>query len=247
MKSKNMTKTSSALGVSTTQRPHRFTTALILGLAAATLGACKHDEYRGEVAGWTLMEPAQRHPILVSKEPETLDISVARNSQGLSPHQRADLIHFAQRARASDAGNSKLIIVAPTGGQNEISSMYAVQEIRGLLADIGFPESSISIEASYDETGPIQVSYLRYIAEGPTCGDWSTNLGVHPQRLAYPNFGCSSQRNLAAMVANPADLLGPRTESERFADRRRAVMDKYVAGDSTGAEKSGDERVGTEK
>lgn len=222
----------------------RLVPALAMAAMASVLGACKHSEYHGDVAGWTLIDPSQRHPILVSQEPETLDVHVSRGSQGLTPHQRAEVIEFARRSRASDAGNSKLTIVAPTGGRNEIASMYAVQEIRGLLADIGFNEASIAIEASYNETGPIQVSFARYIAEGPTCGDWSTNLSIHPQRLPYPDFGCSTQRNLAAMVANPADLLGPRTETERYADRRRTIIDKFVKGESTGATKSGDERVG---
>ena len=242
MKSQRRSKTSATFGVRS-----RLAPALLVVLAAGALGACKHNEYTGEVAGWTLIEPSQRHPILVSQEPETMDIHVSRGGHGLSPRQRAQLIDFAQRARASDAGNSKLVIVAPTGGRNEIASMYAVQEIRSLLADIGFNEASISIEASYNESGPIQVSYARYVAEGPTCGDWSTNLATHPQRLPYPNFGCATQRNLAAMVANPADLLGPRTETERFADRRRTTMEKYVKGETSGAAKSGDERVGTSK
>ena len=86
-------------------------------------------------------------------------------------------------------------------------------------------------------------SYLRYVAEAPACGDWSTNLAHEPMNLPYPNFGCATQRNLAVSVANPADLLGPRSETARSSERRDFVWNKYVHGDPTGARKSADERV----
>jgi len=218
---------------------------LVVTVAALSLGACKHNEYKGDVAGWTLIDPSQRHPIMVSQEPETLNVSVSSGARGLGPRQRAQVINFAQRARASDAGNSKMVISVPTGGKNEISSMYAVQDIRKLLTDIGFQQSSVSVEASYDQHGPIQLSYLRYIAEGPECGTWSHNLATDKQNVPHANFGCATQRNLAAMVANPADLLGPRTQTERYSDRRNNAINKYVKGEVSASDKSDDERINT--
>jgi len=127
-----------------------------------------------------------------------------------------------------------------------VSAMYAVGEVRSLLADQGFSEATISVEA-YDAEGtrepPIRVSYLRYVAEAPPCGDWSTNLADEPMNLPYPNFACAGQHNFAAMVANPADLLGPRSETARSSERRDQVWSRYVAGKPTGATKSSDERV----
>ncbi len=222
-----------------------LTSVLVVTAAALTLGACKHNEYKGDVAGWTLVDPSQRHPIMVSQEPETLNVSVSSSARGLGPRQRAQIINFAQRSRASDAGNSKMVISVPTGGKNEISSMYAVQDIRKLLTDIGFQQASISVETSYDQHGPIQLSYLRYVAEGPECGNWSHNLTGNKQNIPYANFGCASQRNLAAMVANPADLLGPRTQTERYSDRRNTAFNKYIGGEVSASDKSDDERINT--
>ncbi len=57
------------------------------------------------------------------------------------------------------------------------------------------PRVSISVEAYNAEgTGdpPIRVSYMRYIAEPPQCGDWSTNLAYDPMNLPYPNLGCAT-------------------------------------------------------
>jgi pilus assembly protein CpaD len=236
-----------------TMRPTRSsgTRALTVKLLAATaaalsLAGCKTLDDPTRVAGWTLVDSSQRHPILVSQEPTTHLVRVTRNSNGLSAAQRAQLVDFSNHYRATDAGNSRLVVAVPSGGANEVSAMTAVAEIRRLLTDQGFEESTISVEAFNAEgakDAPIRVSYLRYIAEPPQCGDWSTNLANEPTNLPYPNLGCANQRNLGVMVANPADLLGPRSQTERSGERRDQVWNKYVAGQPTGARKSVDERV----
>jgi pilus assembly protein CpaD len=222
-----------------------------LGLLAAsaivlTLSGCKTTDDPTRVAGWTLVDSSERHPILVTQEPTTQVIRVAPGSNGLTSSQRAQLLDFADHYRATDNGQSRLVIQAPSGGVNEVSSMYAVSQIRSLLSDQGFGESVISVE-SYDANGlrepPIRVSYMRFVAQPPPCGNWSTNVANEPMNLPYPDLGCANQHNLGAMVANPADLLGPRSETARDSMRRDEMLTKYIKGQPTGAKKSADERV----
>ncbi len=205
--------------------------------AVLVLTGCKTTDDPTRVAGWTLVDASERHPILVSQEPTTNVVHVARGSNGLNTAQRAQLLDFADHYRATDAGNSRLVIEVPSGGANEVSAMYAVSQIRSLLSDQGFAEASISVEA-YSAEGvrepPIRVSYLRYVAEPPKCGDWSTNLAYEPMNLPYPNLGCAGQHNFGVMVANPADLVGPRSETARSSERRDQVWSKYVKGEATG-------------
>lgn len=226
----------------------RRVACVALTMLAAGLAGCKHDYDIGapQVAGWSMVDATQRHPIIVSQEPQTMEVHVSASARGLSPRQRAEVLEFSDRSRAADAGNSRLIIQAPGGGANEISSMNAVGQIREILSDNGFPESSIAVEAYHSgerSNSPIRVSYLRYVAEAPVCGYWPTNLANQRDNGNYPNFGCANQRNLAVMVANPADLLGPRTESDRAGERRDTTWGKYVKGESTAAQKSDDEKV----
>jgi pilus assembly protein CpaD len=221
-------------------------TTLALSLVAFGLAGCKTLDDPTRVAGWTLVDASQRHPILVSQEPSTYIVRVRRGASGLTKTQRSELYGFADHYRLTDAGNSRLVIQAPSGGGNEVAAMYAVSEIRDLLTDQGFAKASISVEAYVAEgeiEPPIRVSYLRYVAQPPQCGDWSTNLANEPMNLPYPNFGCAGQHNFAAQVANPADLLGPRSETGRSSERRDQVWNRYVAGQPTGATKSADERV----
>lgn len=225
-------------------------TLLIACALTLSLPACKHDDTRGQVAGWALVDPAQRHPIIVSQQPQTMTLSVPRGSTGLTPQQRAQLLGFADKSRASDAGNSRLVIAAPSGADNEVAAMHAVGEIRSVLSDRGFSEASIQVEAYNHEGGgpeaPIKISYLRYVAEGPECGQWPENLAYNPNNLPHPNLGCATQHNLAAMVANPADLLGPRTEGDRASERRDAVWQKYTKGESSISDKKTDEKISTQ-
>ncbi len=116
-----------------------------------------------------LVDASQRHPIIVSQQPQSIEFNIASSSRGLAPQQRADVLEFANHARASDAGNSRLVISAPAGAANEIAAMYAVGEIRQILTDNGFPESTIAVEGyrADGRTAPLRVAYLRYVAQGP--------------------------------------------------------------------------------
>jgi pilus assembly protein CpaD len=147
-----------------------------------------------------------------------------------------------------DAGNSRLVIEVPSGTPNEVASMQAVAEIRALLSEVGFRATDINIEAVQaggDAQAPIRISYSRYVAEGPECGKWPTNLASSDANLNYPNLGCANQANFAAMVANPADLVTPRGSTSRSGERDHNVWEKYVKGESTISTKSGDEKVQT--
>ncbi|HRK18238.1 MAG TPA: CpaD family pilus assembly protein [Hyphomicrobiaceae bacterium] len=208
--------------------------ASILAVTIATLGlaGCDHlDRGAEHPAGQVLLTPAERHPILVSQEPHRMSVNVSRSSRGLDPGQRARIIDFVSRFHASDTGNSKLIIAVPSGAANEVAAMNAVADMRPLLNDIGVSESAISIEPYHADgqvNPPIRVAYNRYAADAPECGKWPENLGATSRNLNYANFGCASQRNMAAMIANPADLVGPRTMTPASAERRDKAYEKYI-------------------
>ncbi len=216
-------------------------------VAAMALAGCEHlDDRPSHSAGWSLLEPSQRHPIMVSQQPNTLAVPITRGSHGLAPSQRAQLYSFLTRYRAQDGGNSKIVISVPAGSANEVSAMHAVADMRPMLAEQGFADSSVTVEPYHSDGSaqpPIKVSYLRYVAEGPECGRWPDNLAETKRNLNYHNFGCAQQRNLAAQIANPADLLGPRTMDAAYADRRATTFDKWVAGNPSGATRSQDEKA----
>ena len=78
----------------------------------------------------------------------------------------------------------------------------------------------------------------RYVAEAPPCGNWSSNLSHTAGNVLPPNFGCATQHNFAAMVADPRDLVAPDTTGQADAQRRLTVLQKYRAGEATPAARS---------
>jgi pilus assembly protein CpaD len=216
-----------------------------MALATAALAGCGQTHEPGAyVAGWSLVDSAQRHPILVSQQPATMSIHVASGAPGLSPAQAAKVSDFLARYRGRDSGNSKLVIAVPTGSPNEGAAMRAVAHMRQLISEYGFSDSDIAMQpynGGRHASAPIRFAYLRYVAEGPECGRWPTNLAEEPRNLPFPNFGCATQHNLAAHIANPADLLGPRTMTPADGERRNQVMERYREGRTTVSDKGGDE------
>lgn len=225
----------------------RPTTARVaaLSVVALSITACRlGDEPGAHVAGWAAVDARQRHPIIVSEQPAHLSVRVSRGSAGLTPQQRAQVSDFINRYSARDSGNGRIVVAVPSGSANEVAAMHAVADLRYLVRDFGISDANLAIQP-YRAGGdaPIRISYARFVAEGPDCGDWSTNLAEDPRNVPYPNFGCATQRNLAVQVANPADLLGPRTQEPGSAERRDTVFDKYVKGDTTVSKKDADEKV----
>ncbi|MET0408315.1 MAG: pilus assembly protein CpaD, partial [Hyphomicrobium sp.] len=51
----------------------RLARIVAIGLVTVIAGGCEHDRALGpQVAGWQIIDPEQRHPILVSQQPASL-------------------------------------------------------------------------------------------------------------------------------------------------------------------------------
>ena len=106
------------------------------------------------------------------------------------------------------------------------------REIRGLFVAAGVPATRL-VETSYlaesnGDAAPIRLSYHAITAKTAPCGNWPTDLVTNTsQNRNYENFGCASQSNLAAQIANPSDLIAPRNMSPIDATRRGQVIKDY--------------------
>ena len=115
-----------------------------------------------------------------------------------------------------------------------------MNELKKLLAGSGVDKNSVQYTsykpAGDDALAPITLSYVTYAASAAECGgDWSENLGFTPRNQPWPDFGCSSQHNFAAIVADPRDLIEPHASDPADAGRRSTVNQNYQAGRPTGA------------
>jgi pilus assembly protein CpaD len=144
-------------------------------------------------------------------------------------------------------GHGAVILSGPTGSANAESASLIGKDVRMRLASAGVPFAAIAsstYDGSQKAAAPIILSFTRYNAEGPTCAPlWSQDLAHASDNQPWESFGCAQQANLAAMISDPADLLGPRAEDPRDAARRARVLEAYRQGQQTHAERSNDERV----
>jgi translation elongation factor EF-Ts len=107
----------------------------------------------------------------------------------------------------------------------------------------------ISCETDFVSKNAEFVAFAQTIADAAVaaeCGkDWSENLSFAPRNLSWPEFGCSSQHNLAAIVEDPRDLERPRTLDKPDALRRSDMLQKYRKGEPTFTKRTSNEDSGT--
>jgi len=181
----------------------------------------------------------QRHPIVIKEADRTMEVFVGTNRGALSPAQRGDVLAFAQTWRKEATGG--VVIDLPSGTGNARAAAESVREISSILAATGVPPHSIVVR-DY-QPGPrklatVKINYPRIAAEAGPCGLWTRDIGPsfdrnYNENQPFWNLGCSTQRNLAAMVENPADLVQPRGETPPYAPRRSVMLEKYRKGEST--------------
>ena len=202
---------------------------------AAALSACAAD--RVVTGSVPTLGYQQRHPIVLTEGAHTLDVFVTGQA-GLDGRQRDDIRAFAAEYRRS--GQGAVLAQVPAGARND-----------GRRARHAWPASTRSSppQACRRATSrsapilldpfvasPIRLSFVRLTAKVTSpCGTWPRDLGVSDAREGirndtYWNFGCAMQSNVAAQVADPVDLVRPRTEGRPDPIRRAKVIDAVREG-----------------
>jgi pilus assembly protein CpaD len=208
--------------------------------ATVALGACTHTD---EVAT-TASVPEDyrlRHPIAIQEAERSVVIFVGRARGGLSAEQRADVMGLAQTWLHE--GTGAIVADVPTGTPNARTAADAFLEVQALLSAAGMPPHGIIVHHYHPEDprqlATIRLNYPKISAVAGPCGLWPEDLGPsikdksYFENRSYYNFGCAYQRNMAAMVDNPSDLVQPRPETPAYTTRRTEGFDKYRKGNST--------------
>jgi pilus assembly protein CpaD len=159
----------------------------------------------------------------------------------LTPSQRADVLAFAQSWRREATGG--IIIDVPHGGPTDRAAADSMREVHSILAASGVPGRAVFMRTyrpSGEALASIKINYSKMTAEAGPCGLWPHDLGpstdsVYNENRPHWNLGCANQRNLAAMVDNPADLVQPRGETPAYNGRRSVALDKYRKGENPSA------------
>ena len=208
-----------------------FKTAAMLGLlaSAAGCGSLGRDPIQ---VGSVPQDYRTSHPIVLSEREKALDVPIASGQRDINIPLRSNIRAFA--AAFSETGSGLLYLTLPSGSPNAPAVSYVTPQIMRALADGGVPANRV-VTRHYDakdhgSSAPIRLSYQAVAASVAPCGNWPEDLGQTVENRNYHDYGCSSQANLAAVVANPVDLLGPRQSSQIDAAQRAAVIQDYQSG-----------------
>jgi len=221
----------------------RYRTLRLLGALAGlsvVLGACNYTS--GEVVTASVPDDYRlRHPIAVEEADRSMVIFVGRARGGLSAPQRADVIGLAQAW--GHEGTGAIVADVPVDTPNARAAAAVFQEVQSVLMAGGVPSRAITLH-HYHPDDPrllptIRLSYPKISAVAGPCGLWPEDLGPsildrsYSQNREYYNFGCAYQRNMAAMIDNPSDLMQPRSETPPYTARRTEGLEKYRKGETT--------------
>jgi pilus assembly protein CpaD len=209
-------------------------------LLAAGLTGCLNythsgDHYVPEAVG-------ERYPIKVTRSMARLDVDVDGASR-LAGDDRARVAEFAREYRARSGG--AMIVARPDGGPNHVAAATKVASIQRELREAGVPPAAISYRiyqaGASDRAAPVILTYETFEAITPPCGNWQQNTANTYTNRPYPDFGCASQHNLAAMVANPRDLVEPRAMTPADAGRRGVILEAWRKGEKTQSDRGSDD------
>jgi pilus assembly protein CpaD len=201
--------------------------------AAAALAACAapSEPARPQAA----LTPTEQHPLEAVARPQ--EIRLAPHAEGLSPAQEAALAEIAGRWMQN--GGGEILVREPLKGADPKSVQRTGLAVAARLAELGVPPDRVR-RVGYDpeatDAAAVIVGFTAYEATVPRCGrDWE-NLTSNTQNRPMQNFGCAISANMAAQIADPADIAGPRAEDPADAERRVTVLGKYQQGQATGSD-----------
>lgn len=216
-------------------RRRKLRIALALTGLSVMLGACNTTEI---VTQTVPTDYRQRHPIAVQEGKKSIVIFVGKARGGLSAAQHSDVAGIARDW--GHEGTGAIVVDVPVDTADSRAAAATYQEIRSVLTSGGVPSRAI-VQHPYRPEDPgllptIRVSYSKIAAVAGPCGLWPEDVGPnildpgYSENRPYFNLGCASQRNLAAMIDNPADLEQPRAETPSYTARRNIAFDRYRKG-----------------
>lgn len=161
--------------------------ALSLGLALSACGGMPSN--RG-------LE-SMRQPV-VERTNFTFDVQANAGGLSISEQQRLAAWFETLDLRYGD----RISIDDPMMSQATREAVGKLAGRHGILVQEGAP-----VTAGYVEPGAARVVVTRSTASVPGCPDWSETSDANFNNATRANYGCATNSNLAAMVANPEDLI----------------------------------------
>ena len=197
------------------------------GLALAAAGCLPRNDFTSGIPE----DYRQRHAIGLVQGNETLEVFVTAHGGRLDARQIEDVQAFGRDYMRN--GQGPLVAYLPSGPRAGAAG-HGLESIRRALAG-GGASGRLQIAHYPGQAGaasPIKLAFAKLKADtATTCGYQDeeappSGFRANASNSQSFNFGCSYQKNLAAQIADPRDLVRPRQEGPVDADKRLAGIER---------------------
>ena len=182
--------------------------ALSLGLSVAACGGMPTNQ-----SLYSTKQP------VVERTNYTLDVNTGSGGLSIPEQQRLAGWFEAMDLRYGD----RVSIEDPMMSRATKDSVAELAKRHGILLSDGAPVTS-----GYVQPGAARVVITRSSASVPGCPDWSVSSEMNYTNGTHPGYGCAVNSNMAAMVADPEDLVnGDKGSGETYVRRSSRAVEAY--------------------
>lgn len=156
---------------------------------------------------------------VVERSNFTFDVQTGQGDLPIAEQQRLAGWFEAMQLRYGD----RISIEDPAMSAGTREAIAALAGRYGILVSDGAP-----VTTGYVQPGSARVVLTRSRASVPGCPDWSVKSEMNYTSSTQPGYGCAINSNLAAMVADPEDLLaGDQGSGETYVRRSSRAVEAY--------------------
>lgn len=167
------------------------------------------------------------HQPVVTRTNYTLDVTTGPGGLSLPEARRLSGWFEAMDLRYGD----RISIDDPLANGATMAAVEAVAGRFGMLVSADAPVTPGAVNA-----GTARIVVTRSSAAVPGCPDWSAKSDANFKNATSSNYGCASNSNLAAMVADPEHLLkGATGKGTTVTMSSTKAIDTYREAKPTGA------------
>ena len=176
---------------------------LFLAVSVVALSGCSgFEQHMREV----LPEPQPAYAdkqIVVAQGRSVHELSYSGSEVNLSRMQQASLADFLDRTTLEK--RNAVLVEEPSARADALTRRRAVEVVRW-LERMGYKTDTF-VPMQQPMAGRLLVAVDHVTASVPGCPNWEYHKYAAFGANAHPNMGCADRQNLAAMVADPNDLV----------------------------------------
>jgi pilus assembly protein CpaD len=176
----------------------RFISSAALTVLGLATSACSTDQAGGNPQFWSNRSMYSENQPVVQRTDYVFDVST--NGDGVSEAELGRLADWFESL--SLRYGDRIAVDAPYGSGGIRRDIGRLTASYGLLLSDGAPVTAGSVRPGY-----ARVVLSRSTASVPGCPNWRQRELSGAPISTESNFGCATNANIAAMVANPNDLV----------------------------------------